>query len=131
VSCGLRSAVQLTASLARHDPAVPLPSISGDWFFYWNNGPVLTAAVVKEWLAARGYRLLEPPTHSTVLVPVDLIHFSEMKEEQTDCQIAAGDFKKTWVGVSTTLEKDDVATAFWRWLDRREKCVDNGNSHVV
>jgi len=129
-SCCLRSAVYLAASTARRDPAVPLPSIAGDWFFHWDKAPGHTAAFVQEWLAARGARSLEHLPYSPELARADLFYFSKMKEGLTDRHIAAGDLKKTWEGVSTTLKKDHLAAAFWQWLDQGEKCVDIGDSHV-
>jgi hypothetical protein len=33
----------------------------GNWFLYWDNAPFHTAAVVKNWLAAKEIQLLPPP----------------------------------------------------------------------
>jgi hypothetical protein len=33
----------------------------GSWFFHWDNSPVHTAAVVKNWLTAKEIQLLPPP----------------------------------------------------------------------
>jgi hypothetical protein len=35
--------------------------MKGNWFFHWDNAPVHTAAIVKNWLAAKEIQLLPPP----------------------------------------------------------------------
>jgi len=103
---------------------------AGDWFFHWDNAPVHSAAVVQNWLAAKGVQLLEHPPYSPDLAPADFFYFPKMKEDLAGRHIAAGDFKKTWEGVSAKLQEEDFAAAFRWWLDRCEKCVDIGGGYV-
>jgi hypothetical protein len=36
--------------------------VDGDWFFHWDYASVHTVAVVKEWVAAKAFRLIEHPS---------------------------------------------------------------------
>jgi hypothetical protein len=33
--------------------------VAQEWFFHWDNAPVHTAAIVKDWMAARDFRLID------------------------------------------------------------------------
>ncbi len=46
-----------------------------EWFFYWNNTPVHTASVVKEWMAVKYFRLIEHPPYSLDLAPAEFFLF--------------------------------------------------------
>ncbi len=35
--------------------------VAGKWFFDWDNSPVYTAAIVKDWMAAKDFRPIEQP----------------------------------------------------------------------
>ncbi len=94
---------------------------AGDWFFHWDNAPVHTAAMVKDWLAARGIQLLEHPPYSPDLAPADFFFFPKMKEELAGRHLTQEDFKKTWDGVASKFTKDDFAAAFRRWYERCQK----------
>jgi histone-lysine N-methyltransferase SETMAR len=43
----------------------------GQWFFHWDNAPVHTAAVVRDWLAARQVQMIDHPPYSPDLAPAD------------------------------------------------------------
>ncbi len=36
-------------------------TVAGDWWFHWDNLPVHTTAMVKDWMAARQVRVIEHP----------------------------------------------------------------------
>ncbi len=40
-----------------------------DWWFHWDNEPVHTAAMVKDWMAARQFKVIEHPPYSPDLAP--------------------------------------------------------------
>jgi histone-lysine N-methyltransferase SETMAR len=42
---------------------------AGDWWFHWDNAPVHTAAMVKDWMAARQFKVIEHPPNSPDLAP--------------------------------------------------------------
>ena len=43
--------------------------VEGEWFFQWDNAPVHTAAVVQEWIAARGFNMIAQPPYWPDLAP--------------------------------------------------------------
>jgi len=75
------------------------------------------AAMVQE-AAARGVWLQEHPAYYPNMTQADSIYFRKMKKELAGRPIAAGNFKKTWEGVSAKLQEGDFAAAFRRRLDR-------------
>jgi hypothetical protein len=42
-----------------------------EWFFHWDNAPVHTAAVVKDWMVVRDFRLIDHSAYSRDLVLAD------------------------------------------------------------
>ena len=68
------------------------------WFFHWDNGPVHTAAVVKDWLAANTVRQLPHTHYSLDLAPVDFFLFKRVTEELAGNTISQGTIKMAWEG---------------------------------
>jgi histone-lysine N-methyltransferase SETMAR len=52
----------------------------GNWFFHWDNTPVHTAAIVKNWLVTKEIHLLPNPPYSPDLAPADFFLFWKVKE---------------------------------------------------
>jgi hypothetical protein len=50
-----------------------------EWFFHWDNAPVHTAAIVKDWMAARDFRLIDHPPYLPDLGPADFFLFPTIK----------------------------------------------------
>jgi histone-lysine N-methyltransferase SETMAR len=50
-----------------------LNMVAGEWFFHWDNALVYTTAVVKDWMAAKDFRLIEHPPYSPDLAPADFL----------------------------------------------------------
>jgi hypothetical protein len=46
---------------------------AGEGFFHWDNALVHTAAVVKDWIAAKDFRLINHPPYSPDLAPADFL----------------------------------------------------------
>jgi hypothetical protein len=44
---------------------------AGEWFFHWDNAPVHTATVVKDWMAAKDFRLIDHPPYLLDLATAD------------------------------------------------------------
>ena len=101
-----------------------------EWFFNWDNAPVHTAAVVREWMAAKRFKLIEHPPYSPDLAPADFFLFPKVKMELAGMTLTQETFKNTWEGVIRTIAKEDFATAFWRWFEQCEKCFHNGSGYV-
>jgi hypothetical protein len=78
--------------------------ISQQWFFHWDNAPLLIAAMVSSWCNTRGVQWLEHPPYSPNLVPADSI-------------------KNAWEGVTRSLIAVAFAAAFRSWLECCKKCV--------
>jgi hypothetical protein len=53
----------------------------GNWFFHWDNAPIHTTAVVKNWLAAKEIQLLPHLPYSPDLATVDDFLFRKVKEQ--------------------------------------------------
>jgi hypothetical protein len=45
--------------------------VEQEWFLHWDYAPVHTAAIVKNWLAARAIQVLPHPPYSPDLAPAD------------------------------------------------------------
>ena len=45
-------------------------------------------------------------------------------------RVTRNTFKKEWEGVVRTLKEDDYTTAFIRWYERFNKCVEIGGDYV-
>jgi histone-lysine N-methyltransferase SETMAR len=103
---------------------------AGDWWFHWDNAPVHTAAIVKDWMAARQFKVIEHPPYSPDLAPADFFLFPKVKRELAGLTLTKETFKKEWEGAAKTLKAADFATAFRRWMERCEKCIDIAGSYV-
>ncbi len=55
--------------------------VKQEWFLHWDNVPVHTATVVKNWLAARVIQVLPHPPYSPDLAPADFFLFRKVKEQ--------------------------------------------------
>jgi histone-lysine N-methyltransferase SETMAR len=101
-----------------------------DWFLHWDNAPVHSAAVVQDWLAARGVQVIEHPPYSPDLAPADFFLFPKVKSVLAGKTLTTQTFKKEWEGAVRTLSAADFADAFQQWYRRCEKCVNIGGSYV-
>lgn len=102
----------------------------GEWFFHWDNAPVHTANVVKEFLARRGVRLIEHAPYSPDLAPADFFYFPKVKEALAGKTLTDRSFKTEWGRAAKNVSKDDFDAAFGKWLDRCTKCVAKGGDYV-
>jgi histone-lysine N-methyltransferase SETMAR len=100
------------------------------WFFHWDNAPVHTAAVVQDWMAARDFRLIDHPPYSPDLAPADFFLFPTIKRQLAGKTLTQGTFKTMWEGAARSIAKEAYATAFRRWYERCEKCVQIGGGYV-
>jgi histone-lysine N-methyltransferase SETMAR len=103
---------------------------AGDWWFHWDNAPVHTAAMVKDWMAARQFKVIKHPPYSPDLAPIDFFLFPKVKRELAGLTITKETFKKEWEGAAKTLKVADFATAFRRWMKRRKKCIDISGPYI-
>jgi histone-lysine N-methyltransferase SETMAR len=69
----------------------------GNWFFQWDNAPVHTAAVVKNWQAAKEIQLLPHPSYSPDLAPADFFLFRKVKEQLAGLHLTQESLKSAWV----------------------------------
>lgn len=104
--------------------------VEGEWFLHWDNAPVHTAAVVQNWLAARGVQVLPHPPYSPDLAPADFFLFPKLKKELAGRRLTAKTFKKEWDGAARTIAPTAYAAAFRKWMDRCNKCIDIGGDYV-
>ncbi len=103
---------------------------SQEWFLHWDNVPVHTAAMVQEYLAAKGVKTLRHPPYSPDLAPADFFLFPRVKTELAGFSLKQETFQKSWEGVVRTIPKEDFAAAFRRWMESCEKCVQIGRDYV-
>jgi histone-lysine N-methyltransferase SETMAR len=91
---------------------------AGDWWFHWDNAAVHTAAMVKDWMVARQFKVIEHPPYSPELAPADFFLFPKVKRELAGLTFTKEIFKKEWEGAAKTLKAADFAMAFRRWMER-------------
>ena len=101
-----------------------------EWFFHWDNAPVHTAAVVQDWIAARGVQMIRHPPYSPDLAPADFFLFPTVKKELAGRTLTPDTFKTSWEGAVRTIAKEGFATAFRRWYERCQKCVRIAGGYV-
>jgi hypothetical protein len=53
-----------------------------------------------------------------------------VKAELASISMPQETFQKKWDGVLRSIAKDDLAAAFRRWKERREKCVRIGDGEI-
>jgi len=82
-----------------------------EWFFHWNHAPVHSAAVVKDWIAARGLKMIRQPPCSSSLVLADFLLLPTVKKELAGLTLTPTTFKKSWEGAMKTIAEEGVATA--------------------
>ena len=104
--------------------------LTRDWFFHWDNAPVHTAAIVRNWFAARDIQLLEHAPYSPDLAPADFFLFPKVKEQQSGLTLTQDSLKTTWEGVTRSIDREEFAAAFRRWYERCEKCIQIGGGYV-
>jgi histone-lysine N-methyltransferase SETMAR len=101
-----------------------------EWWFHWDNAPVHTAAVVQEWFAAHNIQRLEHLPYSPDLAPADFFLFRRVKEELAGQSLDEGTLKTTWEQVVRSIAAEEFATAFRRWYERCQKCIEIGGGYV-
>jgi histone-lysine N-methyltransferase SETMAR len=81
-------------------------TIEQEWFLHCDNAPVHTAAIVKNWLAARAIQMLPHPPYSPDLTPADFFLFRKVKEELAGLYLTQDSLKSSWEGVLRTIAED-------------------------
>jgi hypothetical protein len=71
---------------------------AGEWFFHWDNVLVHTAAIVKDWMAARDFRLIDHPPYSPDLAPADFFLFPTIKRQLAGKTLTQETFDMMWEG---------------------------------
>jgi histone-lysine N-methyltransferase SETMAR len=104
--------------------------VEQEWWFHWDNAPVHTAAVVQNWFAAHNIQRLDHPPYSPDLAPADFFLFRRVKEELAGQSLDEGTLKTTWERVVRSIGADEFATAFRRWYERCQKCIEIGGGYV-
>ncbi len=82
---------------------------AGDWWFHWDNTPVHTAAMVKDWMAARQFKVVEHLPYSPDLALANFFLFPKVKRELAGLTLTKETFKKEWEGAAKTLKALDGA----------------------
>jgi histone-lysine N-methyltransferase SETMAR len=103
---------------------------SQDWFLHWDNALAHTATVGQEFLAAKSIKTIAHPPYSPDLAPADYFLFPSVKAELAGVSLNQDTFRTGWMRALRTIRKDDYATAFRRWLERCEKCIQIGGEYV-
>ena len=96
-------------------------------FFHWDNAPVHTAAVLKDWMAVKQFQVIEHPLYSPDLAPADFFLFPEIKKQLTGKSLTQQSFKKEWEGAARNLTADDFSSyAFRRWMNIGRSASESG-----
>jgi hypothetical protein len=94
-----------------------------EWFFHWDNALVHTATIVKDWMAATDFRLIEHLPYLPNLAPADFSLVPTIKKQLAGKTLTQETFKSMWEGATRTIAEEDFATGFRRWYEHCEKCV--------
>jgi hypothetical protein len=98
-----------------------------EWFFHWDNALVHTAAIVKDWMAARDFRLIDHPPYSLFgglfLIPN---HQKAAGGQNPD----PGDLQDDVGGGRQEYRQRGLRRLFRRWYECCEKCVRIGGGYV-
>ncbi|KAK3729235.1 hypothetical protein RRG08_008563 [Elysia crispata] len=119
-------------------PAIRKKCDPGCWssgiLFHHDNGPCQSdtvARAVTDVLAGYKWELLEHPRYSPDLAPCDFHLFPKMKEHLRGQRFETEEdiIQATKVAIKN-LDKCSYVTAFKDWLQRIEKCANNGGCYV-
>jgi histone-lysine N-methyltransferase SETMAR len=97
--------------------------MSQQWFFHWDNAPLLIAAIVSSWCNTRGVQWLEHPPYSPNLAPADCFLLKKPKWGLAGRNLDQDGIKNAWEGVTRSLIAVAFAAAFRSWLEHCKKCV--------
>ena len=99
--------------------------------FHHDNAPVHTARAVTDVLAGYKWELLEHPRYSPDLAPCDFHQFPKMEKHLRGQRFETEEdiIQATKVAIKN-LDKCSYVTAFKDWLQRIEKCANNGGCYV-
>ncbi|GFR85633.1 mariner Mos1 transposase [Elysia marginata] len=99
--------------------------------FHLDNAPVHTAWAVTDVLAGHKWELLEHPRYSPDLAPCDFHLFPKIKEHLRGQRFETEEdiIQATKVAIKN-MGKCSYVTAFKDWLQRIEKCANNGGCYV-
>ena len=78
---------------------------------------------MQQFLADRSIKTIAHPPYSPDLAPADFFLFPKVKNDLAGKTLTQDTFRSSWEGAIKKLSKDDIATAFEKWIDRCEKCV--------
>ncbi|QQP37512.1 Mariner Mos1 transposase, partial [Caligus rogercresseyi] len=124
---------QLLRQLRRNLPALS-PDVDlrhrGHWYFHFDNAPCHTANSTNEFLAQKGIRVIDHPPYSPDLAPADFFYFPVMKKMLEGVEIVDKRVQKEWTRVERAIPEDRFREAFRKWVERWEKCIRIGGSHV-
>ncbi len=101
-----------------------------EWFFHWDNAFVHTATIVKDWMAATDFRLIEHLPYLPDLAPADFFLVPINKRQLAGKTLTQETFKSMWGGATQTIAEEDFVTGFRRWYERCEKCVRISSGYV-
>jgi hypothetical protein len=88
---------------------------------------IQTAAIVKDWMAAKDFRLIEHPHYLSDLAPAGFFLFLTIKRQLPGKTLTQETFKSVCEGAILTTTEEDFAIAFRRWYEHCEKCVNIGS----
>jgi hypothetical protein len=81
-------------------------------------------------MAARHFQIIEHPPYLKDLALADFFLFPSVKRELADKTLTQETLKKEWEGAVRTFLVADFASAFRRWYDLCEKCVNIAGGYV-
>ncbi len=95
--------------------------VAQQWWFHWDNAPVHLAS---------GVQVIRHPPYSPDLAPADFFLFRRVKKKLTGLTLDQNTIKKTWEGVTRSIAPEEFATAFRRWYEHCQKCIEIGGDYV-
>lgn len=106
------------------------PDLGDAWRLHWDNAPVHTSRCVKAFLEEKAIEVVPHPPYSPDLAPADYFLFPTIKRELGGVSISGDTVKVEWERACANVPSDAFASAFDRWIERLEKCVELRGNYV-
>ncbi len=127
------NAIYVRDTLARFRKALAAKRpqmVKNGWRFHWDNAPVHTAEVVRNYLAKHKIEMVPHPPYSPDLAPADFFLFPKGKTALSGRTLARSSFQKEWERVVRSINTSAFANAYQKWYERCVKCVQLKGDYV-
>ena len=108
----------------------PNISSANDFFFHMDNCSIHTAGITKEFMAKRGFNVLEHPPYSPDLAPADYFLFPKVKDLLAGVEGNGASPKCRWERAVRMIPKDSFLDACKKWPERWDRAIEREGNYV-